>query len=106
MADQRRLYNEQSEHGNLKCRSPDTAAITKLRMTTAKASIFILFAILTLTSNKHVKIDHQSLTILSENQRGVDAAECKVVGHDIFALSLAPFIDDVIEVSAVRIDLG
>jgi hypothetical protein len=142
MADQRRLYNEQSENGNLKCRSLDAAAITKLRMTAARASVFILFAVLRLTSGKPrttdlcpwlwrtalskisehssphsrtgrsvvqgkpVKIDHPALTVLSENQRRVDAAECKVVGHDIFALSLAPFIDDVIEVSAVRIDLG
>jgi hypothetical protein len=106
MVDLWQLYNEQSERGNSKCRSLDAPAITKLGMTAARASVFILFSVLKLTSGKHVKIDHPALTVLSENQRRVDAAECKVVGHDIFALSLAPFIDDVIEVSAARIDLG
>ena len=106
MVDQWQLYNERSEHGNSKCRSLDAPPITKLRMTAARASVFILFAVLRLTGGKPVKIDHPALTVLSKNQRRVDAAECKVVGHDIFALSLAAFIDDVIEVSAVRIDLG
>lgn len=41
----------------------------------------------------------------TKNQRGVDAAERKVIAHNIFRINIAPFTHDVIEIGATGVGM-